>query len=68
MGTLENFWSKASEMLWAGSVEMMRTLSLTAASCTAKLQLQVTKEQVGGAEEASQDSRGVVREQTFPKS
>lgn len=40
VGTFENFWSNASEMLWAGSVEMIKTLGLTFASCTAKLQLQ----------------------------
>lgn len=33
-------------MLWAGSVEMMRTLSRTAANWTAKLQLHTHKGQV----------------------
>lgn len=40
MGTFENFWSKASDMLCAGSVEMINTDSRALASCTAKLQLQ----------------------------
>ena len=35
-GCLLNFWRKASLRLWAGSVEMMRTDSRTAASCTAR--------------------------------
>ena len=39
VGTLVNFWSNASDMLWAGSVEMMRTDSRTLDNCTAKLQL-----------------------------
>lgn len=39
MGTFENFWSKASDMLCAGSVEMINTDSRALASCTAKLQL-----------------------------
>lgn len=36
---MENFWSNASEMLWAGSVEMIRTLSRPLDSWTARLQL-----------------------------
>lgn len=40
VGILENFWLNASEILWAGSVEMIRTLSRTLASCVAKQQLQ----------------------------
>lgn len=39
VGTFVNFWSKASEMLCAGSVEMINTDSRTLASCMAKLQL-----------------------------
>lgn len=41
VGILENFWSKASDMLWAGSVEIIKTLSLTLESWTAKLQLKI---------------------------
>ena len=41
VGTLVNFWRKASLRLWAGSVEMMSTLSRTPASCTAREQEQV---------------------------
>ena len=40
IGTFENFWSKASEILCAGSVEIMSTFSRTCDSCIAKLQLQ----------------------------
>jgi hypothetical protein len=43
-GTLENFWLKASEMLWAGSVEMMSTLSRTLANWVAKQQLKKNNE------------------------
>ena len=39
LGTLLNFWSKASDMLWAGSVEMISTVSRTRANCTERLQL-----------------------------
>ena len=39
-----NFWSKVSEMLWAGSVEMSNTLSLSLASRDARLQLQEEKD------------------------
>lgn len=38
-----NFWSKASEMLWAGSVEIIRTDSRTFASWIARLQLKSEK-------------------------
>lgn len=41
VGTLENFWSNASEMLWAGSVDMISTDSLVRDSCTARLQLEM---------------------------
>ena len=40
MGYLVNFWSKVSEMLWAGSVEMRSTLSRILESSTARLQLE----------------------------
>lgn len=40
VGTFENFWLNASDMLWAGSVEIMSTLSRTFASWVAKQQLQ----------------------------
>jgi hypothetical protein len=40
VGTLENFWSNASDILWAGSVDMIRTLSRTLDSWTARLELQ----------------------------
>ena len=40
-GVLLNFCRKASLRLCAGSVEMIRTLSRTPASCVAKLQEQV---------------------------
>jgi len=40
VGTLENFWSNASDILWAGSVDMIRTVSRTLDSCTARLELQ----------------------------
>lgn len=39
VGTLVNFWSNASEILCAGSVDIINTDSRTLASCTAKLQL-----------------------------
>ncbi len=38
LGMLVNFWRKASLRLCAGSVEMMSTFLLAAASCTARLQ------------------------------
>ena len=41
VGLLVNFCLKASLRLCAGSVEMMSTFVLTAASCTAKLHEQV---------------------------
>lgn len=40
VGVLENFCLKASLKLWAGSVEMIRTLFRTEASCTARLRKQ----------------------------
>ena len=43
LGTLENFWLKASEMLWAGSVEMIKTDSRTLDRRTERLQLQIMK-------------------------
>lgn len=39
VGMLLNFWSNASEILWAGSVEIISTLSLVWASWRAILQL-----------------------------
>ena len=39
LGVLVNFWRKASLRLCAGSVEMMSTFLLAAASCTARLQV-----------------------------
>ncbi len=38
LGVLVNFWWKASLRLCAGSVEMISTFLLAAASCTARLQ------------------------------
>ena len=35
IGTLLNFWSKASEILWAGSVEIIKTVSRIFANCVA---------------------------------
>ena len=43
VGMLLNFWSNASEILWAGSVEIISTLSLVWASWRAILQLQKKK-------------------------
>lgn len=48
VGTLENFWSRASEILCAGSVERMSTLSRTLANWIARLQLR--KEERAGHE------------------
>ena len=44
VGMLLNFWSNASEILWAGSVEIISTLSLVWASWRAILQLKKKKE------------------------
>ena len=41
VGVLVNFWRKASDRLWAGSVEMMRTEERAAAICTASAEEQV---------------------------
>jgi hypothetical protein len=38
---LVNFWSNASEILWAGSVEIIKTVSLTTLNWTARLQLKL---------------------------
>ena len=43
VGTLLNFWAKASDVLCAGSVEIINTLSLVFASWRAILQLNITQ-------------------------
>jgi len=39
VGTLENFWLNASEILCAGSVDIIRTVSLDSANSDARQQL-----------------------------
>lgn len=46
VGILLNFWSNASEILCAGSVDMMSTFSLTFDNCTANEQLKTTREEM----------------------
>ena len=48
VGYLLNFWLNASEILWAGSVEMSKTLSRTFESRTDRLQLWVEEREVRG--------------------
>ena len=43
-----NFWSNASEMLWAGSVDMRSTFSRLFDSNTARLQLRGEKVKLSG--------------------
>ncbi len=56
MGYFVNFWSKASDMLWAGSVDMSRTLSLSLESRVAKLQL--VEEEGGGRRGEGMEDEG----------